>query len=145
MKTKNSIFRLFKIMSITILLAFSSCSDDIDDNPIQDTSLNGTWKLVKVRGTVAGINETFPEGEIIWKINTEEEKIQVTNNHAPQNPHEILQTGNYEYDIVENTVTDFCSHTIVIDGINYGCFSVQNGILVLSQVESDGYEITLKR
>jgi len=127
------------------------CACHSDDNPTYyplpaNQSLEGEWKLVNVRGGIAGTNDTFPEGTILWKFNSINQTVAVTNNNTDDQRQDILPSGLYHYAIVANEATpELCAQTLQIDDINMGCFNIGLTEFTMNQTESDGFFITLVR
>ena len=130
------------ILGILLALIVSSCSDDAKSPTTHDIS--GQWKLVTVDGTFAGIHDTFPEGTITWDFNPITQMVTVTNNNTDSNLWDILDTGVYNFQFVNNPDLP-CSESIEIDGTVYGCYSFVNNNLIIDQSVADGYTLTLKR
>lgn len=63
-------------------LVLISCSDA--DDSIQKTNLpaTGNWSLVKISGSIAGVNNTFPAGMITWSFDELNHTITVVNNNS---------------------------------------------------------------
>ena len=120
----------------------SSCSND--NNFISKNSVEGRWKLVNSRGTFAGINNNFTYGLITWDFNSITQTVTVTNNNTDPNLLDILETGVYNYQFINNPDLP-CGESIEIDGSVLGCCSFINDSLVIDQSIADGFTITLKR
>jgi len=121
-------------------LALASCSRDsgtMSDNPVQ-----GQWKLVNVTGTFGGINENFTPGLITWNFNSITQTVTVVNNNTDPNRWDVLETGVYTYQFVNNPESP-CGESIEINGSVYGCYSVTNDTLVIDQAIADGFAIKL--
>ena len=117
---------------------------DEDDNPSDDKPI-GTWNLVNVSGGIAGSDFNFPPGTITWKFNYDGTVEVVNNNPADSNAEDFFETGTYTYEHVVNEIPNSCQHVMMIDNINLGCESLLVPVLTFTQVEADGYIITLKR
>ena len=135
-----------KIFKLT-LLAFcimicAGCTVDDEGTP----ALHGEWKLVHVMGGIAGVDDTFPEGTITWKFNTSSQTVTVDNTNTDESMQDFMPSGVYDYNFAVNTATpEACSDVIVIDGVSFGCMSVDSDELVFSQIESDGFILNLIR
>jgi hypothetical protein len=131
------------------VLFFCACHSD--DNaayyPLPtNQSLEGEWKLVNVRGGIAGVNDTFADGTILWKFNGISQTVAVTNNNTDDQMQDILPSGLYHYSIVANEATpELCAQTFQIDGTNMGCFNIGLAEFTMNQTETDGFLVTLVR
>ena len=135
---KNSL----TILGIMLMLLFSGCSSE--SNSSTNDAVTGQWKLVNVNGTFAGIHDNFPEGMITWDFNPITQTVTVTNNNTNPNLWDVLETGIYSFNFVNNPESP-CGESIEIDGSLYGCYSIANDSLVIDQAIADGFTITLKR
>lgn len=127
---------------ICINSILSSCSND--NNFTSENSVEGRWKLVNSRGTFAGINNNFTYGLITWDFNSITQTVTVINNNTDPNLLDILETGVYNYQFINNPDSP-CGESIEIDGSVLGCYSIINDSLVIDQSIADGFAITLKR
>jgi hypothetical protein len=135
---KKFLFATFIFINVTL----SSCSND--DNFTNKNSVEGSWKLVNVTGTFAGINNNFTYGIITWDFNSITQTVTVVNNNTDSNLWDVLETGVYNYQFINNPDSP-CGESIEIDGSVFGCYSVENDNLVIDQSIADGFAITLKR
>ncbi len=133
----------FKILFIVLFL--NSCCNQDDGNPVEN-SLNGKWHLVQVSGSFAGINHLFEPGTISWEFNDSNHKFKVINTNTDESLQDLFETGTYDFAIQTNTATpELCNEVIHLDGIDYGCFGIDDNELIISQIETDGYYIKLIR
>ncbi len=135
---KKFLFATFIFINVTL----SSCSND--NNFTNKNSVEGRWKLVNVTGTFAGINNNFTYGIITWDFNSITQTVTVVNNNTDSNLWDVLETGVYNYQFINNPDSP-CGESIEIDGSIFGCYSVDNEYLVIDQSIADGFAITLKR
>jgi hypothetical protein len=125
-------------------LALNSCNNGNDDNT-PDQSINGVWKLTNVRGGIAGTNDTFASGVINWTFNANG-SIHVVNSNLDDTKTDLIDSGDYTYSFVPNPSTpQSCTEALIINGVSYGCYSINGNTLILNQVETDGYEVTLEK
>lgn len=126
--------QLLCLFAIMILLG---CNND-DDNR-NDTSLQGTWKLIEVNGTIAGIRDQFEPGVIQWNFNTSNHTFTVVNNNTDESKQDIFDSGTYGYFIESFDVSPgTCNKNIFLEGVNYGCYSTTTASLQINQGEADG-------
>jgi len=135
---KKTIFISLFFLSTFLL----SCSND--NNMSRNDSVSGRWKLVNVTGTFGGINDNFTPGLITWDFNPITQTVTVVNNNTNTNLWDVLETGVYNYQFVNNPDSP-CGENVEIDGSVFGCYSVVNDSLVIDQSIADGFAITLKR
>jgi hypothetical protein len=133
--------KLKTLFCFLLILALNSCNDK-DDGTVN--RLDGTWKLINISGTIAGINENYPEGAINWTFNTTNKTVSVVNTTSPLSP-DGLATGTYSYVISQNLNTTICNQKITINNIDFGCFDLSDSNLKLTQSFIDGIDVHLIR
>lgn len=70
----------------------------------------------------------------------------MVNTNTDEAKQDLFETGTYDYGMQANTATpELCNEVILLNGIDYGCFGIDNGQLIISQIEADGYYIKLIR
>ncbi|WP_162126283.1 hypothetical protein [Flavobacterium phycosphaerae] len=126
------------VLFLSLLL--SACSRDSNSTP--PDPVQGQWKLVNVSGTFAGINHDFTPGLITWTFNPITQTVTVINNNTDTNKWDVLETGVYNYQFVNNPESP-CGESLDINGNVYGCYSVTNGTLVIDQAIADGFAVKL--
>lgn len=129
------------ILGILLAGLLTGCSSE--SNSSHSNIVNGQWKLVNVSGSFAGINNDFPAGTITWDFNPTTQMVTVVNNNTDDSLNDILETGIYNYQIINSSDPDFCSQTIKINNHEMGCFSVVNDTLQISEAHVDGFTISL--
>lgn len=132
------------ITPFALLLLFLATGCSKDSNAAAINSIQGRWKLVNVNGTFAGINNNFTPGTIIWDFNPITQTVTVVNNNPDPNKWDVLETGVYNYQLVNNPEMP-CNESLEINGSSYGCFSISNDSLIIDQSVADGFFITLKQ
>ncbi|MFC7773874.1 hypothetical protein [Flavobacterium sp. GCM10027622] len=120
-------------------LSFSSC-DDIDDE--SNNSLKGTWALVKVSGTIAGIENNYPIGKIKWTFTNS--NVKVINTDTEYN-YDVLESGEYTYTLHQAEVAADCTETVTIDAMDLGCYYTYNNKLYINQLTTDGVVLELAK
>jgi len=122
------------ISSFCLLFLTMACNDSDDKVANYGSDLNGIWKLTKSSGGITGAIINYPQGTEIWTFNTSNQTLNVvSNSNGP------LITGNYTYSFIASDVPDFCPLTLLIDGSNFGCYSISNGVLSINQEYADGF------
>ena len=130
---------------LATMCAFAISCNNTDDNNPTPQNVEGTWRLASVRGGIAGINDEFSDGSIVWTFETGG-NISVLNSNTDESKQDLIETGDYVYTFQPNPVTpETCAENIYIDGVSYGCYTIDGNTLTMNQVESDGYEVILKR
>lgn len=138
-----------KLLILLVSLPFCfACNDDDDSNttPI-NSSLDGSWNLVHVSGGFGGEDNEFEEGLITWTFNESEGTITVVNNN-PADLYDALGTGTYTYDLMPvESMSCNTSLNVTLDDmiLNFGCMTIVNNDMTISNLESDGYLHTFKR
>ena len=110
----------------------------------------GTWNLISVSKSIAGISHDFEPGTIKWKFEfCPNSGVTVVNNNTNEQVEDFLETGHYEISHTEyNPQAEGCPQYWVIDNTNYGCInhSEENpATLTLTQQVTDGYTLTFTR
>lgn len=131
---------LYILLTVIAALQFG-CSTN--SNSTATDAVHGLWKLVAVDGTFAGIHDTFTPGLITWTFNASTHTVTVVNNNTDATAWDLLDTGVYDYHIINNPASS-CGNSIEINGSIYGCFTITNDTLIIDQSIADGYAITLK-
>lgn len=137
-----------KTMKLLLLLVITSltlsCNND-DDNSTENNSFYDSWSLIKVNGGFAGTNDEFEPGTIVWHFN-ENGTVTVTNNSTDNEATDFFESGNYSFQfmIIEST-NGGCETSLSINGIDFGCYTIENNSLTLNQQPTDGYLVTLVR
>ncbi len=133
------------MLLISPLLLATSCDEDDDNNNPANSSMTGRWKLVNVSGGIQGQNFDVPNSSITWTFNSNNTVQVVNNNPADTNAEDFFETGTYNYQYVPSEITVICASSLEIDDIDLGCQNIQGDTMILTQVESDGYVLTLKK
>lgn len=133
------------IRALFILVLAVSCSKSDNAPDEQLPAIQSAWRLTNVSGGISGISDDFDDGSIDWTFATGG-ALTVWNTNTDDTKEDILETGEYIYGFVPNTITPgSCAETIVIGGVNYGCVSISGNTMTLSQTESDGYVLTFEK
>lgn len=129
-------------LSLTLLILIS-CSDA--DDKIQKTILPSpeSWSLVKVSGSIAGVNNTFPEGMITWSFNEVNHTITVVNNNPNSSLEDFFDSGVNNYSIINNPIGAICTQNIEINATDFGCFTKTANKITISQLITDGFDLEL--
>lgn len=133
MKTLSLYLLLFSVFN------FSAC-DDIDDEA--NNTLKGTWSLVKVSGTIAGIENNYLTGKIKWTFG--ETNVNVVNNDT-EHEYDVFETGTYPYALQHAEVGADCTETITINEVDLGCYYTYNNELYINQLANDGVLLKLTK
>ena len=120
-----------------------SCNDADDIVQKINITANGNWSLVKVSGSIAGVNNTFPQGEITWKFDEINHTITIINNNSNDALEDIFNSGVYNYAITNNPTNGICTQNIEINATDFGCFSEIENKIIISQSVTDGFDLQL--
>jgi hypothetical protein len=136
-------------LGLKLFLAFFtitifSCNSS-DNNSNDDTTLQGDWRLVTVTGGIAGTHDEFDQELVQWTFNANG-TVTVFNTNTNDNKVDFMDSGDYVYSFMPNPATpQSCTEALVIDGVSFGCQSINGNTMTLSQVENDGYLVTLQK
>ena len=115
------------IIVLSCFFIFSNCSDNQD--PIEPQKIEYLWHLVKVTGGIAGINQEFSVGTIIWSFDDASKKLVVENNNDDNAVEDALDSGSYNYDVLELEQELY----LIIDENEFGNFKTSQNLLVIDQ------------
>ena len=106
------------------------------DTPAEEIS--GSWNLVKVRGTIAGIEQDYPIGDIIWTFDNG--NIIVRNNYTGQ-WNVSMTSGTYPY-----TIDTSKNNLLEVKSEYFGNYDIKKDTLNITQsLISDGIDFTFIR
>lgn len=107
------------VILLFITCTFLSCSLNNNDNTPDETIIT-QWNLVNVSGGIAGVDNTFEIGEIIWMFDDLTGQLTVTNNNTNDTIEDGLNGGVYDYFFVDDGSQLF----IIIDDSEYGAITI---------------------
>ncbi len=134
--------RLF-LFSFVIVL-FTNCSND--DDTIAP-AISGIWNVSNVSGGLAGINDDYDPGVIVWNFNNRNQTLVVTNNNTENVIYDGYPSGTYTYSV---TVLDGKSY-LTVGNNEFGRITFETNTATLNQNElsggagADGFMISLVR
>ena len=135
----------FKMISLFILMALFSCSDDDNNSYIPNESIIHEWTLIKSTGTIAGITHEFPYGTITWKFNNNG-TVTVTNNNTDENLQSGFASGTYPYVVSTNPETATCEKKITINtNDEFLCLIIADTEMDINQGVDDGINYHFER
>ena len=132
------------LVALCLTLMFMNCKSD-DDSHDNSGTLQGEWSLVNVSGGLAGVDDNFDTGVIVWSFNQETLTLTVTNNNTEIVVYDGLPTGTYEYKVLttdgvtSSLVIDDYDFSMIIDTLTHTTLLLDDGIVV------DGFGVTFKR
>ena len=129
--------KILKPLLLLLLIAVYSCTDT-DDNTTDAELLNGSWKLLRVSGSIAGVDHTFPPGTITWTFDADSRTLSVDNNNTNPTLQDGLENGVYDFGFMNSQAPETCQTTLLIDGEDYGCYIFEGETLRISQAYTDG-------
>lgn len=132
----------YAIMAITfILLGMSVVS--CNKGPLQvpnpsssnENSVVGEWNLVQVYGGLAGTNELYELGEIVWTIDSVNASVTILNSATTTNNNTYFDSGTYSFQI---TGSGSSAH-LKVNNEDMGTFTINGNELLIDQnVAADG-------
>lgn len=133
--------KTLKLLFSTAVLALCvgcTTSDEALINLQDNNSLNHSWSLHRISGGFAGIDITYPFGQVTWTFNESTGILTVQNNIITAGPEDVYaghETGTYTYHI---EVTNGDS-VLFIDNLERGMISVSSEALNIDDgVAADG-------
>jgi hypothetical protein len=146
MKTKIHKTSLLFAFVLMLMLSATSCGNDNDDvitNQDEQQNIDsGTWKLVRVYGGIAGIDHSFTPGLITWTFDPVNHITTVVNNNTDQSLNDILESGEYIYQIMQPDNPEDCENRFTFDElVDMGCLFMENDRLIIDQRYADGFRL----
>lgn len=131
-----------KVLSLTLIVGiafFTNCSGD-DNNPAQDSTINGTWFLKNVHGGLASLDIDYAKGDIKWIFNQTNKTLTVQNNIGNDNGF-MVHDGIYDYEIELNGETQvlFLDNEIRMVILSF------NNDLIITDDFNDGFTAEFQR
>ncbi|WP_405574871.1 hypothetical protein [Winogradskyella sp. Asnod2-B02-A] len=136
---KNTIY----ILTFTLLML--SCNTDDNSQQNAEPTIGGQWNLVNVTGGLAGVDDDFEVGLIIWDFNEDNLELTVTNNNTANVIYDGLSSGTYDYEVL--STTGETAYLVIHNfGINHEIITLNASQLVLDEgVVADGFLLTFNR
>ena len=136
---KNTIY----ILTFTLLML--SCNTDGNSQQNAEPTIGGQWNLVNVTGGLAGVDDDFEVGLIIWDFNEDNLELTVTNNNTANVIYDGLSSGTYDYEVL--STTGETAYLVIHNfGINHEIITLNASQLVLDEgVAADGFLLTFSR
>ncbi len=78
----------------------ANCSISNSETETPPPNYKNLWHLTNVSGGIAGVNENFELKTIIWSFNDVTQKLTVTNNNSDDVIQDGLDSGVYDYSIL---------------------------------------------
>ncbi len=137
---------IFCIIALLVLSCNNSESSHNNCHPYQPNAIEGKWNLVEAITGFSSFITNYPVGKITWNFNTSNNSVTIINNNTDPNTYDVLETGTYNYSIVNNPSNpEYCNQSITIDTYNLGCLTISNNTLTMSTIEVDGVLVKLIR
>jgi hypothetical protein len=136
--------KIMMFIFLSLLVITASCSDTNDD--INDL-LDGEWHVANINGGLAGINDEYIHGTIIWSFDSQTSKLTVTNNNTANTLYDGLESEEYPYSILTKNEVLY----LLIDGQEFGGITLSQNELMLNQNElstgsgADGFILLLEK
>ena len=87
------------IISLGLMLVLLGCTND--NNHGNDDVVKGSWSLINVSGGIAGVDDDFEKGKIVWKFDAKGETLVVVNNDDSNSIYNGLTTRTYAYSVLQ--------------------------------------------
>ncbi|WP_282030300.1 hypothetical protein [Winogradskyella eximia] len=128
---------------LVLMLSTLSCNSDDDTEQNSEPTLNGSWSLVNVTGGLAGVDDDFEIGLIIWDFNQDNLELTVTNNNTANVIYDGFPSGTYDYEIFTETNGEM---SVVINTVSYRVTTLASSQLVIDEgIVADGFLLTFIR
>lgn len=127
-------------------LSLTNCSIGNNDNT-QPQVVEVYWNLINVTGGVAGVNEDYALGTIIWRFNEASGVLSVENNNTDDTKQDGLDSGDYTYSILDDNGDLF----LVVDSDEMGHLTITANEFILNENETsqgsgaDGFIYTFRK
>lgn len=136
--------KILYLLPLALLALCTGCSQD-DDTTDFEQPFNTTYWLTEGTGSIMGGSYSYDFGMITWSFNAEEHTVTIHNNNDDPMAYDGPDTGIYPYSIVDSELPSMCEKVLVIDGVDYGCFTVTENGLELNNTYADGYKFVLTK
>ncbi|MES2485936.1 MAG: hypothetical protein V4581_08345 [Bacteroidota bacterium] len=120
-------------------LLLTGCNND-DDTTANASGLEGLWFLYNVSGGFGGQNHDFEMAKFTWEFKPGN-VLRVQNNETDDNV--PLSEGSYTYSITD--VEGVCNESLTASDRSFGCITIQNDTLTLSEAFVDGSVLKFKK
>lgn len=116
------------LLVLSCFFIFSNCSlNDSDSAPPQE--LQYLWHLIQVTGGVAGVDERFDVGDIVWSFDEDTNILTVENNNTDDTIEDGLDSGTYSFSVLDIDGITY----LTVDGNELGSFVVNQSTFTLDQ------------
>ena len=118
---------------IMVLLTtfFVGCEKQGLENPV---NLKGTWNLSNMSGGLAGINQDFNEGEVVWTFSGSQ--VSIKNNIDESAGYGMPETTTLNYSIQNYQG----SYILLLNNQNFGVINLSGTSLSLDDRNADGFK-----
>lgn len=118
--------RTFILFIASFSLLFLSCNND-DDPDNNSATISGTWSLINVSGGLAGVDEDFDKGLIVWTFNENTSTLTIENNST--GTFTGYPSGNYNYSLETNNDVE----NITIDNFEMVISSLTENEMIIDE------------
>ncbi|MFC0603324.1 hypothetical protein [Winogradskyella pulchriflava] len=127
---------------LALMLLTLSCNSDDDNHQTNIPTLDGEWSLVNVFGGLAGVDDDFDVGTIIWDFDEDNSELTVTNTNTANVVYDGFPSGTYDYELL----TTDGDTSIIINTFTYRITSLTSSQLVIDEgIALDGFLLTFSR
>ena len=136
---KTSLYLLFFLS----IFGISCCNDD-DDTTAETQPIAGEWNLKHAQGGLAGVNDTYEDGIIVWTFSDDGTTLVVENNNTEDAIYDGLESGTYACTYLS---TDGTTTSLIIDEtLDLGILTINGSTMTLDEnVAADGFLLTFER
>lgn len=133
--------KLIFYLGLSFSIIASSCSID-NYSPNSELQVNSSWVLKNTTGGIAGINDNFNNGDVIWDFNAVNNTLKVTKkiNTAGSG----IPAGTYTYSLKHEEKTSLIEIKqldVVYTTLTYE-FLNENGVVFKDEALADGFQYT---
>lgn len=133
--------KFFLLVPLTLLALCTSCTQD-DDAGNPESEFTATYFLTNGSGSIAGGNFNFEPGLISWSFDSENHTVTIVNNNPDPMAYGGPDSGIYPFSIGDSELPEMCEHVLIVDGVDYGCYTITANGLTLTNTYADGYTYT---
>lgn len=99
---------LLSLMAMACSTTETSAPDPVGNDVITPApSIHGTWNLTNVSGGLAGIDEDFGPGQVVWSFDVELSTLTVDNTNSSGSDYTGIGTGEHDYNLLKQNNTNY--------------------------------------
>jgi hypothetical protein len=128
-------------LGLALSFITSSCSND-NSYSNGELQMNSSWVLKNTSGGIAGINDNFNNGDVIWDFNRTNQTLKVTK--KVNTTGSGIPAGTYSYSLKQEgkiSLIEIKQADVVYTTLTYE-FLNQNGVVFQDEALADGFQYT---